>query len=133
MRYKTYADIAKAIGIEYCNGIGPGADRTHDSGFVSSRPWTIHWTERRVTRSGIRRFLIVAWDIIDADAATARHGWQGLWDRTKWVRQTASETLHVTIPAELWAEDKARLAARLTDVDITRDREAKRALRWTQR
>ena len=92
---KTYAEIAEKVGI-------PLGD----------------WRERRVTRSGIRRFLMANYLMTGPTRAPLieRHPeWLKLWYQIQWVRHQARYTLHVVIPPELWAEDKARLAARMTN------------------
>lgn len=111
MKYKTYAAIGERIGI-------PLPD----------------WRERRVTRSGIRKFLMLAYHEIpqnrDDDPS-----WLRLWAQITWVRNTARYDLHITIPPKLWDEDKARLAAKITyahDDERYRDEKAK-ALRWASR
>ena len=56
------------------------------------------------------------------------------WDEIDWVRHTARTQLHVKIPPELWAEDRARLAAKLAgDSGNDFKEERKKALRWTKR
>lgn len=92
------------------------------------------WSEKqgRVTRSGIRRFLMSAWtETLDINWADPP--WLRLWKQIRWVRTKARE-LHVTIPPELWAEDKARLAAKISaSRDDRYPEEKKRALRWALR
>ena len=92
------------------------------------------WTERRVTRSGIRRLLMLAWRSDGQSTITGEPEWLRLWKQVQWVRFTARHRLHVTIPPKLWAEDKARLAAKIAaTTDIRFEEERKRALRWTRR
>jgi hypothetical protein len=140
VRYQTYADIAKAIEVDYCGEEGSG----HDTGYCSmdgapnGRTARVHWTERRVTRSGIRRFLMLAYDaepVSYVNRGEPIPSWLNLWWKIKWVRETARDVLHTTIPTDLWAEDKARLAAKLTNAPYSvhdyEEREA--ALRWARR
>ena len=132
---KNYVEIAAAIGVYYCVESGP----LHDTGYTSfdggpeGRDRTIHWTERRVTRSGIRRFLVLAYPEDSLYFGAPR--WLRIWCRITWVRDQA-RTLHVSIPNDLWDEDKARLAARLATAVYAagseEEIEAKRALRWTR-
>lgn len=91
------------------------------------------WRERRVTRSGVRRYLMLAYHEIPQDRGD-EPSWLRLWAQICWVRGAARYDLHVTIPPELWAEDKARLAAKIAaSTDIHFPDEKERALRWTRR
>lgn len=141
MRFKTYAEIAEAVEIAYCGDEGPG----HETGYVSmdGGPYgklpCVHWTERRVTRSGIRRFLMLVYDAEPISYVSRRDeeipSWLHLWWKIEWVRETARDILHTTIPPELWAEDKARLAAKLATAKYSVHdwKERERALRWARR
>ena len=86
---------------------------------------------KRVTRSGIRRFLMAAYPNTPVMGTPP---WLRLWAQIDWVRRAARYDLHVTLPPELWAEDKARLAAKIAaDTDIRFPEEKEKALRWTRR
>jgi len=92
------------------------------------------WEEKsgRVTRSGIRRFLLAAWTET-MDINWADPPWLRLWKQIQWTKAKAKE-LHVVLPPELWDEDKARLAAKIAATRDTRYPEEKeRALRWARR
>jgi hypothetical protein len=139
VKFKTYAEIAKAIEVDYCGEEGSG----HETGYCSmdgapdGRSPRVHWTERRVTRSGIRRFLMLAYDAEPISYTTGRQvpAWLNLWWKIQWVRETARDVLHTTIPSEYWAEDKARLAAKLVNAPYSvNDYQAREAaLRWARR
>ena len=139
MMPENYAKIAEAIDVDLCGdwdkcGALSGPER-HKNGFTDDADF-IHWTERRVTRSGVRRFLMLAWKIrpilpLGIDTYPV---WMRLWLQINWTRKTADKMLHVAIPPKLWAEDKARLAAKLAwDADVRYQQTRQQALRWTQR
>ncbi len=110
MRYKTYASIGERIGIQLAD-----------------------WPERRVTRSGIRKFLMLAYHEIPQDRGH-EPSWMRLWAQISWVRTVARHDLHTVIPPQYWAEDKARLAAKIAvSYETAHDEEKKRALRWALR
>ena len=112
MKYKTYIEIAEKVGIYRWPG------------FIG--------IERRVTKSGIRRFLMAGFSWTDQERRLP--GWLRLWHQIEWVRHTTRTQLHVKIPPELWAEDRARLAAKLAgDSGNDFKEERKKALRWTKR
>ena len=114
---KTYTEIAEKVGVYRWPG------------FTG--------TNRRVTRSGIRRFLMASYYWEPRTDKTPE--WLKLWYQIQWVRHQARYTLHVVIPPELWAEDKARLAARMTNDqppyggNDPYEEERTRALRWARR
>lgn len=89
------------------------------------------WEERRVTRSGIRRFLMAC---APTGAEYPTPSWYRLWLQIEWTREQA-RTLRVVIPPNLWDEDKARLAAKIISSpdDANRREERARALRWARR
>jgi len=85
--------------------------------------------DKRTTRSGIRKMLMAAY--------IERHykdpPWYRLWMQTMWVRAELKE-LGIAIPADLWDEDKARLAAKIAaTTDVRYPEEKERALRWARR
>lgn len=84
----------------------------------------------RVTRSGVRKFLMDAYHV----PTYLDPPWLRLWKQIQWVRKTASDDIHIVIPPDLWAEDKARLAAKIAATgDISYPEEKERALRWARR
>ena len=88
---------------------------------------------QRVTRSGIRKFLMRA-AVLKPLCPPSSPAWMKLWRQIEWSLGMA-RALRIEIPAHLWAEDKARLAAKLASPDFTFDdpAERERALRWTRR
>jgi len=110
---KTYAEVAELLELRM-DGFTP--------------PWD--WEERRVTRSGIRRYLMRAYDHPDLYRFQP---WMRLWMQIQWTRERCRD-LHVVIPPELWDEDKARLAAKIAATsNVSHPEEKERALRWTRR
>jgi hypothetical protein len=107
---KSYAEISETLRLM---GISP--------------PW--NWEERRVTRSGIRRYLMRAYDHPNL---YKDQPWLRLWKQIIWTRSMC-KALNVVIPAQLWDEDKARLAAKLAVADNTNPEEKEKALRWARR
>jgi hypothetical protein len=87
------------------------------------------WRDKRVTRSGIRLFLMRSYYV----PTFADPPWLRLWKQIEWTREQC-RTLRVVIPPELWQEDKARLAAKIAATrDARYPEEKERALRWTRR
>ena len=87
----------------------------------------------RATRSGIRKYLMQT-AMVKPLSPQATPTWYRLWKQIEWTRHM-TVALRITIPPQLWAEDRARLAAKLVAAtsDIRFPEEKERALRWTRR
>lgn len=119
MKGHTYRDLALRYEVEVCFD---GCFRqTHRQGSVDHQG-TIHWSDRHMTRSGLRRFLMLvseAW----ADAyegvrpAVARpervQTALRIYTRSIFAYRTALHDLGIRLPASLAAEDKGRIRALL--------------------
>jgi hypothetical protein len=133
VKYKTYAEIANVIDVDYCPSWRQCGGPTHVDGYVDDMN-ILHWTERRVTRSGIRRFLMLAWKTTWVPGLGVLPPWLQLWLQITWVRNRAKIDLHTIIPAPYWNESKARLASKIAVTRDTHYKEEKaKALRWAQR
>ena len=93
-------------------------------------PTPVVWErDKRTTRSGIRKMLMAAYQPLTYKEPP----WLRLWRQIEWVRGQL-RFLGISIPPELWAEDKARLGAKIAaSTDIVNQTEKERALRWARR
>jgi len=122
LRDLTYAGLADRYGVELCTG-GCG-DRGHSAGFL--RGGRVHFRDRRVTRSGLRLFLMLVHDariwrpLTHSDRppprrkATSRVRW--LHHRNVWASGVALRDLGVRLPRKLSAADRAAVRYLLTKV-----------------
>jgi len=104
----TYADLATQYGVKLCQGNWYGEVGTPEPDHV--RGWAdrqVHWwPERRVTKTGLRRFLTLV-------AATKLHGYKDmstamrLYATNVWAVNAAAE-LHVRIPRRYSDADRRR-------------------------
>jgi hypothetical protein len=120
----TYRDLALRYEVEVC--FDGCFRRDHRRGAVDSMG-TIHWSDRRVTRSGLRRFLMLV-----SESWRGSSVFDNLVPPTTWTRRperelaalrvynghvfayrTALHDLGIRLPASLAAEDKARVRALL--------------------
>lgn len=118
MRGLTYPDLAARYEVDVCFD---GCFREHSRGMVDSNG-VIHWRGRDVTRSGLRRFLIL---VARARSAKDRDSeWLASYPRRErdaltthyeatWAYRTALHDLGVRLPASLAAADKAKVRALL--------------------
>lgn len=113
MRYRpTYAHLALAWGVRYCQGGCGRSVAAHRRGFIGPF-WTVHWIDRHPTRRGYRRFAyLVARSMRErTETIDPLHDWEYLW---RDVRQAATLLRHAGIrePLRHWAAE-AQLAAML--------------------
>lgn len=114
-RLKTYADVAKTIDIEWCDGTGgnrgskcrvPAAK--HIRGYAEYSSGIVHWHERAVRVEGLRRFLMLV------GALTYRHNkgqpdWVKLYEQNIFAHDSAMKAGR-RIPARCSWTDRARVA-----------------------
>lgn len=104
----SYRSIAAKLGMELCESCDLNV---HTGGWADIPRGKIHWQERRMTRSGLRRFLMEA-----AEIALYRDGYRGgglgerIWLQNTWAYRTAM-SLGVRLPRRLSELDRARVLA----------------------
>lgn len=122
----TYSEAAYALGFELCTQeMCKQGTLGHKKGTL--RGSTLHWTDRKVSKPGLRRFLMLmaGHDIYDEPR------WALIWHRNVWVTG-AAETLRVRIPSRYADEDRTRVAWDLRHVHDP-DFDQRAALRWASR
>lgn len=105
----TYADLSRGYGVELCTG--ECAESGHDDGFV--RYGRVHFRERGVTRSGLRKFLMLVHDVkVWPTVESPRLGRLGtaMWlhSRNVWAYRAAHGGLGIRLPRSLSQGDRAR-------------------------
>lgn len=120
-----YPQVAYALGFELCGDKCRKPELNHAKGALIGS--TLHWTDRRVTKPGLRRFLLLA----------ASHDyynlprWEMIWRRNQWAWRAASK-LQIRLPSRYADGDRAIVAWELRDVtDPTPEQAA--ASRWSAR
>jgi hypothetical protein len=127
MSIPTYAEAAEELHIPWCRGIKPNGQSCfggHRPGFLFEGQ--VHWTDRRVSRAGLRRFLFLG-----AMLQTGTIGMKG-WRRhyaanrlvTDWLK-----ALRVEMPKSITAPYKAQVKAMLAAVPPG-DQEREEAWAW---
>jgi hypothetical protein len=136
--YAHMADVAAAAGVGYCRGIDPngfwcGDIRTshleHQRGFV--RDDVVHFSDRRVSRSAIRQFAMLAAEIIIDQPMDDMPAWRSRWLRCSIAEEICRKKLHVRIPSAYWNLDRMTVRAQLIHVepDVPQRKEA---VAWTR-
>lgn len=124
MKGHTYRDLALRYEVEVC--FDGCFRRDHRRGAID-RQGTIHWSDRGMTRSGLRRFLMlvqaatapgirvtVGDDDVTRHVIFNSHGHALLiYAAHLFAYRTALHDLGIRLPASLAAEDKARVRALL--------------------
>lgn len=120
LRGLTYAALAERYGVPWCDGKScPLSAPRHDRGVVL---WDreIHWRDRIVTRSGLRRFLILVARVMRVrDGGVPKRAWETRKRRRQranllyldnvFASKTAFFDLGVRIPASLSDQDRERV------------------------
>ena len=109
----TYAELAQRYEVELCTGWCH--ERGHDEGFVARR--MVHFAERGVTRSGLRKFLMLIHDLrvwpdktatIDGRPRAVRAA-DWYHSRNVFAYRTAFHDLGIRLDRKLSAGDRARV------------------------
>lgn len=119
--FNGLSEVAAAAGVPYCRGIVNGAycgdpktsAMDHKRGFV--RDGEVHMTDRRLSRSVIRQFCLLAADVED-ELLDDLPPWEGRWRRCVAAQKIAKERLHVTIPSSYWNLDRWTVRAQLAHI-----------------
>ena len=130
MGLPTFSNISRELGIERCRGIQSNGQRcyatVHATGGVIDG--IVHWSDRRVTKAGIKRFL---WLASDPAVTKSEAPWRRRWIRLQMVRGWLGR-IHVRLSKDAWDQDKAELRAMLVKVP-TSDHARAEAMAWASR
>lgn len=120
-RPDTYAEVAQAVGLKLCSGCdavatspGRGLRNSHVSGWAAYG--VVHWKERRVTKPGLRNFLLLA-------AGQRAYNYrnespaQQLWTANIWANRQAKELYHIRFPGSATQNDRAAARWRISRGD----------------
>jgi hypothetical protein len=109
---RSFDDVAAYYGLDICphvgyNGCLVATKAEHDRGTVIPRERVIHWTPRRMTRLGLRKFLKVV-----ARTRVLRYYLMNkatrIYAENSWATRAARE-LHIRLPRAASAADRRRV------------------------
>ena len=127
----SWDEVAAACGVARCRGrlpTGLTCYEEHDRGHVSGG--VVHWNDRRVTKAGIRAFIILSLECRGWGTQwLSQPVWYRLWRTNITVYDIALSRLHIRLPASLADVDRARCKALLIDVPTSAPDRAT-AMRW---
>jgi len=127
----SFAMLSEELGIPWCHGIlktGHRCHRSHRPGSLADG--VVHFTNRRVTRAGIRRFLFLG-----AMAEVSLVGTDEPWRRFYWANQIVTQwvkQVRIEMPRSATAPYKTQLKAMLASVEPG-DPEREEAWLWASR
>ena len=132
-RRQTHQHIAGDLGVVLCYGIVPSTGsycRGPDHEVGEAENGTVHWRDRRVSRTGLHRFLrLVARakypEVHSSDL------WRQIYRENVALTRLAAQ-IHVRIPREASLLDRAIVKAALINVPTT-DPERGPAMTWARR
>lgn len=131
----TYTEIAKTLDIPWCRGIRANGQRCHATHRPGSADDDVHFTDRRVTRAGIRRFLFLAAKVIvdqQAEQAGGQPEWVRFYRANRLVTEWIKTAVRIEMPRSVTAPYKTQLKAMLAAVEPG-DPEREEAWLWTSR
>jgi hypothetical protein len=127
----TYDAVAAAAGVRRCRGItvtGHYCERDHRKGEASVG--VVHWADRLVYRTGIRRFLLLC-AVARSPVLFITPRWVRVWQSNVFAYEVAAD-LKLQLPRALADTDRAIVRADLAKVEPgTENREE--ALTWSRR
>jgi hypothetical protein len=126
-----YAQVAARLGVPRCRGVlfGLRCSYDHKNGEVAEGH--VHWADRRPTYAGIRRFLLLAGEIIYAGEVAPSPAWRWRYHLLRRVPYLATRA-HVRIPRALGEEDRVKLHEMVLRAPVGEPDRAE-ALRWLSR
>ena len=138
--YQHMQEIAEAAGVGYCRGInetgqycGGIVTRTtkidHQRGFV--RDGVVHFSDRRVSRSAIRQFALLAAEIVIDQPLDEMPAWRSRWLRCSIAEEICRKKLRVRIPSSYWNLDRWTVKAQLINVPAGTPQRIE-AVAWTR-
>lgn len=134
--HSSIAAMAKAAGVPHCNGMISGRycgdiktyATTHRKGFVQGG--TVHMSERRVNKSVIRTFCMLAAEAEAGSAYAGMQPWEQRWRTCVDAEHIARLRLHVRIPRSSWDLERWTVRAQLAQVP-TGTPGRKEAMQWS--
>ena len=138
--YNGMGEVAAAAGVGYCRGIDPLGFKCggiiilttkvdHQRGFV--RNGVVHFSDRRVSRSAIRQFAMLAAEIVIDNDLESMPSWKSRWLRCSIAEEICRKKLHVRIPSAYWNLDRWTVKAQLINVDPGTP-QRREAMTWAQ-
>jgi hypothetical protein len=130
---RNYQRTAGDLGVSLCFGIDPKTGsycrgRDHEVG--EAEYGLVHWRDRRVSRTGLHRFLRLVARALDPSVQSPDL-WRQVYRENVAIVELAHQ-LHVRIPREASLMDRAIVKAALINVP-TDDPERGPAMRWARR
>jgi hypothetical protein len=106
---RHFTDIAAGLGVRHCPGPGPTCGLTaseHRRGEV--RGDVVHWTERGVTRNGLRSFLKLVARTRLLNYRTMNKAMR-IYAENMWANHAAMESFHIRFRSSLSKTDRLQI------------------------
>jgi hypothetical protein len=133
----TYSQVARELGIAWCLGCDQWKTN-HGEGSTTIFPLNeamIHWTDRKMTRRGLYRFLLLSAPLVEPSMVSGNRDWLNLYFACKAVLRM-SAMLNVRFPRSYSSTSRARvrlwLKRDLRDTQIVLTTEEKAFIRRIQ-
>lgn len=128
----TFMEIAEREEVITCFGFDcPVPKKAHDRGWANISSGILHWSPRRVTKAGLRRFLLLS--------AAIRHShnrgqpkWLQIYEQNAYAARRALSEYHVRLPRHLSLTDRAKVRLLMTQDASWADSEWLHVVKWSQ-
>jgi hypothetical protein len=97
--------VTEVEGITWCKGCPRG---DHKRGWVHPGHGTVHWSDRRFTRMGLRRFLMLVAGI-RYHHNRGQPEWRVIYEQNVYAFHKALESYHRRLPKRWSSTDRARV------------------------
>lgn len=123
-----YGEVVEREGIRWCSECSIG---NHQRGWSNPSRATVHWTDRRVNKLGLRRFLMLV-GAIRHSHNRGQPPWQRLYEQNVYAYQRGLSEYHVRFPARFSASDRARVRYSMGKSGVVSDPDKRSIARWAQ-
>jgi hypothetical protein len=126
MSQMTYEEIASREKVSLC----PACDEwDHKRGSVNPSRGTVHWAPRRVTRIGLRRFLMLV-GAIKKRHQRGQPKWQKVYEQNVYAYHRALSEYHVRLSRQLSLTDRAKVRLWMGKAGMLSSDEHRNIARW---
>lgn len=133
----NYAEMAAQEKVIYCGGCDPALNPftnkiegfDHLRGGANSSRGVVHWTNRRVNRIGLRRFLMLV-AAIKYSHNRGQPRWQQVYEQNTFAYHRALEQYHVRLSKRWSLTDRARVRYWMGREKVLSDPQHAAAARW---
>lgn len=124
-----YEEIASRENVRLCTDCEFDKVWNHSRGTANPSRGTVHWAERRVTRIGLRRFLMLV-AAIKKSHNRGQPKWQQVYEQNQYAYHRALTEYHVRLNRKLSMTDRAKVRLWMGKAGVLSAEEHRSIARW---